>query len=44
MRNRSHTPPPRDEAAFIHGGSAGLSAKETELPSKKQGLLEKLSL
>ncbi|ARF52379.1 hypothetical protein [Pantoea stewartii] len=35
MRNRSHTPP-RDEAAFIHGGSAGLSAKETELPSKKQ--------
>ncbi|BCU51097.1 TPA: hypothetical protein ACHF2V_004231 [Citrobacter farmeri] len=33
MRNRSHTPP-KDEAAFIHGGSAALSSTE-ELSAKK---------
>lgn len=34
MRNRSQTPP-KDEASFIHGGSAGLSTNEVEPSIKK---------
>ena len=34
MRNRAHTPP-RDEASFINGGTAGLTAKNLDEPSKK---------
>lgn len=34
MRNRAHTPP-RDEASFINGGSAGLTVKHPDEPDKK---------
>lgn len=34
MRNRAHTPP-RDEASFINGGTAGLTAKNLDEPGKK---------
>nr|WP_318384843.1 hypothetical protein [uncultured Enterobacter sp.] len=34
MRNRAHTPP-KDEASFIHGGSAGLNTTEVEASTKK---------
>ncbi|WP_318367063.1 hypothetical protein [Enterobacter sp.] len=34
MRNRANTPP-KDEASFINGGSAGLNTKEVETPAKK---------
>jgi len=31
VRNRANTPP-RDEAAFIHGGTAGIDIKQEEKP------------
>lgn len=34
MRNRAHIPP-RDEASFINGGTAGLTAKNPDEPSNK---------
>lgn len=34
MRNRAHTPP-RDEASFINGGSAGLTVNHPDEPGKK---------
>ncbi|EPO7771474.1 hypothetical protein ACUF8H_004195 [Klebsiella aerogenes] len=34
MRNRAHTPP-RDEASFINGGTAGLNAKKPDEQSTK---------
>ncbi|EFU8472400.1 hypothetical protein IC373_004211 [Salmonella enterica] len=34
MRNRARTPP-RDEASFINGGTAGLTAKNPDEPSNK---------
>jgi len=34
VRNRAHTPP-RDEASFINGGSAGLTVKHLDEPIKK---------
>ena len=34
MRNRAHTPP-RDEASFINGGTAGLTAKNPDEPNNK---------
>jgi chromosome partitioning protein len=34
VRNRAHTPP-KDEASFINGGSAGLTAKNLDEPSNK---------
>ncbi|WP_019843182.1 hypothetical protein [Escherichia coli] len=34
MRNRSNTPP-KDESAFINGGSAGLNTEENKHESKK---------
>ncbi|MHC3778413.1 ribbon-helix-helix domain-containing protein [Enterobacter hormaechei] len=34
MRNRAHTPP-RDEASFINGGTAGLNAIKPDEPSTK---------
>lgn len=33
MRNRAHTPP-RDEASFINGGTAGLTAKNPDESNK----------
>jgi chromosome partitioning protein len=34
VRNRAHTPP-RDEASFINGGTAGLNAIKPDEPSTK---------
>ena len=34
MRNRSNTPP-KDESAFINGGSAGLNTEENKPEIKK---------
>jgi len=37
MRNRSNTPP-KDESAFINGGSAGLNAEENKPEIKKAAM------